>query len=524
MSNYIIFLGGTGARCADALCHMFMAGMTIDEKEPIHILLGDADDQNGNTSNTVTLFRNYIALQDALNISDSKFHIAKQKITFSRWVIGNKLFDDDADFADRQVNLEYLNRSNSDEDIATSRNLMKALYTPTEMQNRISAVGFFAHPNVGAAVLRASILNEDDKARAANAYISEYGEFRTNIVQELFRGNDVQLFLVGSIFGGTGASCVPGIAQDIRSRCQDEAVVGTLSVSSMLLLPYFHLTPKSQAEQTYDPSKSFQLASKTALKYYAKQNYLFERTYLIGLPRKTSIETTERGGDKQKNHAMLPEWEAALACFHFFKTYEKPAYDVVNPITAVYYKGCDFTQQQLDVGWNCFSWNAFEASNISSYLGQYTRFALFYLHKLYSDIHKMKIGKLLKANFYLKYLSIFEEEQTTEEIIVQKAAIGRHVEALREQCAFFVQWLTDSLADDQVKQAMLKNEALVPLRDNQYTLHQLKKELAKITLDNASHSAYKNVISLLKYASFGDPDNSQNAFARLMQGMYHACV
>ena len=450
MSKYMFFLGGTGARCAEAFCHMCMAGMVVDEKTPIYILVGDADDQNKNTGTAQKAFVDYAELHEKLKADNQGMHLAKQEIQYFRWIIGEGLFEPKQAGADRRTNLKVLNRvKNTVQN--ESEDLMKALYTPSEMENSISSVGFFAHPNVGAAILRASMINDDDHANDDVPFTSEYGKFRTMIINDLVEGNDVQVVLVGSLFGGTGASCVPGIAEDIISKCtdRDDQQRGNLSIGSVMLLPYFCLTANKQGTVDRNAGQSFQLATKTALNYYATQKSLFDCTYLLGLPIWSGIEVTDRGGSKQNNHAMVTEWEAAMACFRYFKTYSEAE-------NQVYYKGCEIWDKKLRLSWKSFSWNAFEVSSITTYLGSLLRFSLFYLYKLLPDIRGMKKGEVTKANFYYKYCVINDAGHNPQEEEYWIVQLEKSVAALEAQCNRYIQWLSESLLDNMVEQSLIK--------------------------------------------------------------------
>src|SRR6185503_10683010 len=57
--NYLISIGGTGSRCLEAVIYMAAAGVF---QSPMHILIIDPDQNNGNSTRSRQLIRDYHAL------------------------------------------------------------------------------------------------------------------------------------------------------------------------------------------------------------------------------------------------------------------------------------------------------------------------------------------------------------------------------------------------------------------------------------------------------------------------------
>ncbi len=55
-SNYFIAVGGTGARCLEAVVYLTAIGLFT---EPLHVLLVDPDTENGNGADVLALIANY---------------------------------------------------------------------------------------------------------------------------------------------------------------------------------------------------------------------------------------------------------------------------------------------------------------------------------------------------------------------------------------------------------------------------------------------------------------------------------
>ena len=58
--DYVIGIGGTGARCVEAIIYLAAAGLF---ESPLHILLIDPDQNNGNANRTKKLVSAYHQLQ-----------------------------------------------------------------------------------------------------------------------------------------------------------------------------------------------------------------------------------------------------------------------------------------------------------------------------------------------------------------------------------------------------------------------------------------------------------------------------
>ena len=86
------------------------------------------------------------------------------------------------------------------------KGLLDCLYDPEEKQQNLSE-GFRARPNIGAAAMLATTANENDPfwSQIYKAIESARG------------GEEVRVFILSSIFGGTGASGFPNIARRIRT-------------------------------------------------------------------------------------------------------------------------------------------------------------------------------------------------------------------------------------------------------------------------------------------------------------------
>ena len=98
--------------------------------------------------------------------------------------------------------------------------LFDVLYSSLEKECTLEE-GFRGHPSIGSAVMAKTVdLQEDETWRV----------FREKISND---DGDAKVFLAASIFGGTGASGFPTIAQIVKNA------LGDVQLGGALLLPYF---------------------------------------------------------------------------------------------------------------------------------------------------------------------------------------------------------------------------------------------------------------------------------------------
>ena len=166
------------------------------------------------------------------------------------------------------------------------------------------AVGFKGNPNIGSVVLNQFIKSED------------FASFANGFTQ----GDAV--FIISSIFGGTGASGFPILLKNLRSdNPQDfpnahtiaEAQIGAISV-----LPYFKLNAIDETRDDQIDSGTFYMKTRAALKYYAGNLSELDHMYYIGDNDQATYENHD-GGPQQKNRPNFIEFVAALSIFDFAK-------------------------------------------------------------------------------------------------------------------------------------------------------------------------------------------------------------
>ena len=154
MKNFIIGIGGTGAKCLEHLLHSCAAGLG-----PRNLWAGmvDQDEANGNVSRTKILLSKYMNLRSTLR-DEGKHDLAEDSDLFKTNIITNN----------DSVWLPLKGADPTLEEVISYnvlkpevKGLMDCLYDPEEKKQNLSE-GFRARPNIGAAAMLATTANEDD--------------------------------------------------------------------------------------------------------------------------------------------------------------------------------------------------------------------------------------------------------------------------------------------------------------------------------------------------------------------------
>lgn len=325
---FLFAIGGTGARVVRSLTMMLASGIDgLDSSTEIVPIIIDYDLSNGDKTRAIKALRKYAGIQNFLyprtdssgtpvNYAD---HFFMTRLTpLSQTGIANPegLKDYELNFGpagSEKKFSEYLRLS----DMAKKPNerlthdLMYALYDSSPTDSRDAELeldmnkGFKGNPNIGTVVF-----HDLPKTR-------EFERFEATF--DATQGDAV--FIVSSIFGGTGASGLPEIVNAIRKNKRatfKDAVIGAAFV-----LPYFDLqgfNPQNGDTGAIDPG-SFNPKTKAALAYYASQNGLNQKInaiYYIGDENRDAYEYNE-GEDRQKNAAHVVEFVAATGIIDFMQ-------------------------------------------------------------------------------------------------------------------------------------------------------------------------------------------------------------
>ena len=179
--------------------------------------------------------------------------------------------------------------------------LIETMFSTKNLDNPLS-VGFKGNPNVGTVVLGDMIENA-----------SWFKDFKSQCEK------DDRIFIIGSIFGGTGASGIPLLVKKVR-KLDDRPTVKNAIIGAITVLPYYGLKDPTTTGSDID-SANFYTKTKAALAYYSKCKV--DSNYLYYIGEKNLKQVYDNDEKKQDDKANFIELIAASALFDFLKR-EKP--------------------------------------------------------------------------------------------------------------------------------------------------------------------------------------------------------
>jgi len=324
---FLIGVGGTGMRGVEAFTHLCAVGM-FDDLE-IDMLLIDTDTNNGNKSRTEQLVDRYMRIKGGGDATRNSFFTAKLNLyRYAPSYSGETLTY--TALSGLATGNEETRRRNRD---------LSALLFDADVQDFKLDHGYRAQTHLGSHLMYHAIIDAARRVRgdATGRAPRREDESLMKFINRIFEAKeDARVFILGSIFGGTGASAIPilpkalGDALKVRDRNQklsDQAKFGC-----SLLTDYFSFNvPDAQQrrdQRIIADSNNFARNSQAALMFYeadATVQRTYERMYHVGWPSRMdwsiggAAGQTVTGGAEQENPAHAAELLCAAAAHHFLK-------------------------------------------------------------------------------------------------------------------------------------------------------------------------------------------------------------
>lgn len=326
MSRLFLFaIGGTGARVVRSLTMQLAAGIDgLDSNTEIIPLIIDYDVANGDKSRALNALVTYAQIHYKLyadGVSNGKLYADNFFMTriTSLNKMGTILPSTDADF---QINFGVAGGSHTFEDelnlsamninpgLRMTEDLIHTLYDDSGRDQAEAELkldlnkGFKGNPNIGSVVFHK---------------LKEHIAFKQ--FENAYAAGD-KVFIVSSIFGGTGSSGFPEIVNAIR-----DSHIGALpnaTIGAAVVLPYFALQPMGQnaianGDTGAIDASSFNAKTRAALGFYAQGlNNKVNSLYYIGDTEQDQYVYSE-GQVDQKNEAHIVEFLTASAILDFMK-------------------------------------------------------------------------------------------------------------------------------------------------------------------------------------------------------------
>jgi hypothetical protein len=314
---FIIGIGGTGMRCIESFVHLCAMGMFDDTN--VNMLALDTDNENGNFTRLKDLKEAYVKTKGV-----NKNHSALKDTFFS------------ANLTYYQFSPDYSNKSNFDtifdyestkyrnsDECAIADLLLTESAKTFDLKH-----GYRAQTHLGSMLMYHSIIDDVKN--------NDRGDLR-RFIQELITASTAgrpRVFILGSVFGGTGASSIPIIPKAIRKAASFISSATDIEKNaffgSTILTSYFSFKIPGDDDKARQKliatSDKFSLNSQAAMMFYeaddtVKQTY--QKFYLMGTenldwqPSKIKDKTIT-GGEDQKNESHYIELLAAFAAYDFF--------------------------------------------------------------------------------------------------------------------------------------------------------------------------------------------------------------
>lgn len=286
---YIFAIGGTGARVLKSLSYLLASGVQCNSEKIIPIII-DPDAANGDVSLTTNILRSYQKIRSSLSYdNDTNNAFFKTEIESQTPNFRIKILNSEKKFKD------YIDYGSMDR---TNKALTSLLFSEKNLDSTMD-VGFKGNPNMGSVVLNQFQESDDFKAFASS-----------------FSQND-RIFIISSIFGGTGASGFPLLLKNLReapTSLDNHMLLRNSSIGAISVLPYFGV--KKDEESEIEKS-TFISKTKAALHYYEHGvNNAVNKMYYIGDDISRDYENNE-GSTTQKNDAHFIELASAMAILDF---------------------------------------------------------------------------------------------------------------------------------------------------------------------------------------------------------------
>src|SRR4030042_1172569 len=248
---YIFAIGGTGTRVLKALTMLFASGVKTGNGFytgiPISI---DPDTGNGYLNRTKDILRLYQEIRNQVELPDD-FYAQEirtiNEITVNTPAVNPDYFQFKLKNTDTNTFNQYIGFDSLSEDIMEKddKKFVRLLYSAQNLRSNLD-VGFKGNPNMGSIILNQFTNSADFK---------KFGQ--------TFDDDDA-IFIINSIFGGTGAAGFPLLLKNFRGNknIPKHAKISVAPIGGITYLPYFSLTKNDEVN-----AESFEEKAKIAIDY-----------------------------------------------------------------------------------------------------------------------------------------------------------------------------------------------------------------------------------------------------------------
>ena len=334
MRVFIFGIGGTGSRVLRSLTMLLASGIKLKQEGltlvPVVI---DSDAHNGDTARTRDLLRNYYTIRQSFvnrtANSQSDIFFNTEIRSFSR------LEKESTEAADINVQLNFQNQDTSFANFINhnglseeNKDIIELFYNDSidefpELHLNLN-VGFKGNPNIGSVVFN-DLKNSQ--------------QFKN--IESSFTAND-RVFIISSIFGGTGSAGFPTLVKLIRTSGNNN--LATCKIGAITVMPYFNIESKDSSAIN---SAIFDTKTKAALSFYASDSHInsINALYYIADNNQSGSLPNIEGGSDQKNDGHVVEFISATSIVDFIN---KSSAELETP--ACYEFGAEKGESPMSIG------------------------------------------------------------------------------------------------------------------------------------------------------------------------------
>ena len=299
MKNFVIFLGGSGSMAAKAFAHFVALGLV--DVPVVNVQLCDRDAESDDTYSA----RRTIDLVAGVSAFNAIRPIAGNGVCDEKYLFPTPLVRDEFDLSDSLFMLMLYRGAGRDAELPIAKCLV-------ERQDDDLLLGaFFSKKEQDESTLT-GFKGDAARAAAVYAYMLEHNcgvlkQIENAIIAN--RAEHIRVFIVGSVYGGTGASMFLQTAEKLREL---DTRGDHIHIGGALMLPSFAFSSKAdcdiQSTNFWDQTKRTLglFAGRDALmkQYTNDREGLFDRLYLAVLPNNERHNTTcyacEGGRDQSR--------------------------------------------------------------------------------------------------------------------------------------------------------------------------------------------------------------------------------
>jgi hypothetical protein len=317
-SFHLLGIGGSGTKGIEAYIHLMSAGIAVKD---VDLGFLDQDTTNGNLIQTQRVIQLYQNLHDKLaaDLAQTRPACPLFRAGINKQSGGSRPVPVWQPIASSYETMGSLFQNTLLR--REARHMLNCLYDPDSELSLDLVHGFRGRPAIGQAVLAAGVQNG----------LPFWRDMETKLRTAEQSAEDQKYFMIGSVFGGTGAAGIPSVARWLARDLVRQGRRDATTIGATLMLPYFRYpddVPGGEVSRGRLPPSATMLArTRFALEYYRmhlkgvanRRDHLrkFDALYVIGWPEMIDLHYESSGGQEQRNPALMVELLAALAAAHF---------------------------------------------------------------------------------------------------------------------------------------------------------------------------------------------------------------